>query len=189
MAVNWDELPKDLIDLIAKRVKVKEDFIAFGVVCTSLRNPAINANFDFLSPQLPLLILADRYDYYREFYSLSRKKVSRYLVELSGPLLNISRFYEAEGGDTYEVFEIDVSKVGLKEIHTLGDYAVFLGLNGAICIDFSKFTEVKSNHIYFVNGDGRDLRAYNIEDGKVESCYHGESRSYLWPPTWVIPSL
>ncbi|KAF3685744.1 hypothetical protein FXO37_00321 [Capsicum annuum] len=114
---------------------------------------------------------------------------ARIPLELSVALLNISRFYKAEGGDTFEVFEIDVSKVGLKEIHTLGDYAVFLGLNGAICIDFFKFTEVKSNHIYFVNGDGRDLRAYNIEDGKVESCYHGESRSYLCPPTWVIPSL
>ncbi|KAF3637864.1 putative DNA topoisomerase 6 subunit A-like [Capsicum annuum] len=61
MAVaNWAELSKDLSDVIVKRVKLIEDFIAFSVVCTSWRNSATKANFDFLSPQLPLLMLADK---------------------------------------------------------------------------------------------------------------------------------
>ncbi|PHU06506.1 hypothetical protein BC332_22995 [Capsicum chinense] len=77
-----------------------------------------------------------------------------YLIELSGALLIIFRFRNVEGCDTFKVFEIDVNKVELKEINTLRDYAIFVGLNGAICIDSSKFTEVKSNHIYFTDLEG-----------------------------------
>lgn len=53
---NWAELPRDLI---VKRVKAIEDFVAFGAVCTSWRESAIKSDFDSLSPQLPLLMLAD----------------------------------------------------------------------------------------------------------------------------------
>ncbi|PHT71814.1 hypothetical protein T459_22599 [Capsicum annuum] len=77
-----------------------------------------------------------------------------YLIELSGALLTIFRFRNVEGCDTFKVFEIDVNKVELKEINTLRDYAIFVGLNGAICIDSSKFTKVKSNHIYFTDLEG-----------------------------------
>ncbi|PHT37780.1 hypothetical protein CQW23_21353 [Capsicum baccatum] len=362
---NWAELPKDLIDLIAKCVKLIEDFIAFGVVCTSWRNSETKVNFDFLSPQLPLLMLADKGDDYREFYSLSKKKVSHvflpevrerecyptegwicnvkfdttemtllhpfsrisiqlllkkelwasaerfperrtryqcmsiavlsmspsftsdyvltisyyaynflacwrpgdlnwtyvdldhhggvssmiyhkgqfycvtnsgqiwvfgvpgpsipqpivvkatkvvhiantifgnygYLIELSGALLIIFRYRRLAGGDTFRVFEIDVNEVELKKINTLGDYAIFVGLNGALCIDSSNFTEVKSNHIYFTDNDeevfhcgdgaGRNMGAYNLEDRKTESFYPEESlsRSGICPPTWVTPSF
>ncbi|PHT61338.1 hypothetical protein T459_34819 [Capsicum annuum] len=77
MAVaNWAELSKDLSDVIVKRVKLIEDFIAFSVVCTSWRNSATKANFDFLSPQLPLLMLADKGDVdYRKFYSRRKFRI------------------------------------------------------------------------------------------------------------------
>ncbi|PHU06529.1 hypothetical protein BC332_23018 [Capsicum chinense] len=56
---NWAELPNDLI---VKCVKTIEDFVAFGVVCTSWCSSVTKANFNFLSPQLPLLMLADKGD-------------------------------------------------------------------------------------------------------------------------------
>ncbi|XP_009613257.1 F-box protein At4g35733-like isoform X1 [Nicotiana tomentosiformis] len=365
---NWAELPQDLLTQITKRVKAIEDFIAFGAVCTSWIIAATKKFFDVLSPQVPLLMLADKDDDYREFYSLSKKKVSRiflpeirgrecfpsegwlftmsytgemnllhpfshiniqlpprndllaseglgeapeeeiwncmdkailsaspsltsdyvlvvnyygrvnslafwrpgdlnwtnidinthgavtsmnyykgqfysvtwsgqvwvfdvagpsitkpivkprlliwlkdkifsqssvkfYLVELSGTLLLVTRF--SHGGCQtfkFKVFELDLIKLELKEINTLGDSAIFLGLNGASSVDSSKFIGVKPNHIYFTDdweeefkhvedGGGRDMGAYNIEDEKIESFYPGLSLSPISPPTWVTPSF
>ncbi|KAG5584433.1 hypothetical protein H5410_044867 [Solanum commersonii] len=85
---DWAGLPHDLLVLIAKRVKVIEDYIAFGCVCNSWQTASTKDNFDVLSPQLPLLMLPDddENNYYREFYSLSKGKVSRklYLPEAKG---------------------------------------------------------------------------------------------------------
>ncbi|PHT48976.1 hypothetical protein CQW23_13184 [Capsicum baccatum] len=260
MAVaNWAELSKDLSDVIVKRVKLIEDFIAFIVVCTSWRNSATKANFDFLSPQLPLLMLADKE---KELWALAEEDFPdpelrmRYLCMrravlsvspsvMSDYVLAVSYYANYSflacwrpgdlnwtfverghcGGissmiftfkDNFKVllmvekfgllaFEVlaflnqDVNKAELKEVNTLGDYAIFVGLNGASCIDSAKFTGVWSNHIYFTDDDcerfhygdggGRNMGVYNLEDGKVESFYPGESPSHICSPTWVTPSF
>ncbi|KAM3396645.1 hypothetical protein P3S68_000157 [Capsicum galapagoense] len=78
---NWAELANDMIAHIAKHVEVIEDFIVFSAVCTSWRTATPKDNFDVLWPQLPLLMLGYAKDCnYREFYSLSNKKVSRLYV-------------------------------------------------------------------------------------------------------------
>ncbi|OIT39554.1 hypothetical protein A4A49_30441 [Nicotiana attenuata] len=333
---KWAELPYDLLTEIANRVKVIEDFVSFGAVCTSWRTAATKKNFDVFSPQVPLLMLADKDEDYREFYSLSKHKISRiFLPEVRGrecfptqgwlctvayngemnllnpfsrtqielpsekefwvfhgpvelckgefwhymdkavlsanPLvasdyvlvvsyytdcdyllafwrpgdLNWTKIDFAKGWVYYiaamiyynekfycvtwcgqvwvfdmschsstncyttiafspqtfkiKVYELDIIKGELKEINSLGDSAIFLGLSGASSIESSKFTGVKRNHIYFTDdwcriknkegGNGRDMGAYNLEDGKIESFYPGLSISPLSPPTWVTPSI
>ncbi|XP_049362061.1 putative F-box protein At5g55150 [Solanum verrucosum] len=130
-----------------------------------------------------------------------------YLVELSDKLLFITRFAhypELHRYKTYKfkIFEVDAIKGELKEedeIKTLGDSAIFLGFNTGTCsIDSSKFPGIKPNYIYFTDdwydkfsyfdGAGRDMGAYNFEDGEVESIYPGSSLSHISPPTWIIPS-
>ncbi|KAK4721596.1 hypothetical protein R3W88_011829 [Solanum pinnatisectum] len=73
---DWSLLPYDLLVTIANRVTVMEDFIVFE-------------NFDGPFPQLPLLMLAAEKDGddndYREFFSLSKKKITRvFLPEAKG---------------------------------------------------------------------------------------------------------
>ncbi|PHT57850.1 hypothetical protein CQW23_00213 [Capsicum baccatum] len=74
---NWAELPYDLIVLIAKRFKLLKDFIPFCSVCTSWRIAGTKEVYKVpLEPQVPLLMLADKDDGYREFYSLLDGEVS-----------------------------------------------------------------------------------------------------------------
>ncbi|KAH0737297.1 hypothetical protein KY290_036002 [Solanum tuberosum] len=375
---DWPGLPHDLLVLIAKRVKVIEDFIAFRSVCTSWRTASPKDNFDIFSPQLPLLMLPDddENNYYREFYSLSKGKVSQklylpeakgrecfpshqvgwlltqsfdgenvnlfnpfsrtqiqlpnqfalidedeelieqeeynyirnailsanpsftsdyvlviayntdvnhlafwrpgdinwnkfrigdrvggvsdmiyfkgqfylvtwsgalgiidiqgpnsvpesniiylnddkklfrqhstqfYLVDINDALLLVTRFGRRRSNASraletvkFEVYELDVVKGSMKEINNLGDSTIFVGCNGATCIDSTKFTGViKPNHIYFTDdwfdqnyhlecGGGKDMGCYNIQDGNIESFYPELSLSHICPPTWVIPSL
>ncbi|PHU23334.1 hypothetical protein BC332_08441 [Capsicum chinense] len=77
---NWAEFPNDVIAHIAKHVKGIEYFISFRAVCTSWKIAATKDNFDVLWPQLPLLMLGAKDDNYREFYSLSKKKVLRLYI-------------------------------------------------------------------------------------------------------------
>ncbi|OIT21009.1 hypothetical protein A4A49_55170 [Nicotiana attenuata] len=73
---KWAELPPELITMIAKPVEVMEDFIVFGGVCTSWRTAASKDNFDGLSPQLPLLMMPDKDDVYRKFYSFQGESLT-----------------------------------------------------------------------------------------------------------------
>ncbi|XP_060187777.1 uncharacterized protein LOC132616976 [Lycium barbarum] len=121
-----------------------------------------------------------------------------YLIEICGALLLVSRIPDKRTGyETvkFKVYELNVIKGELmeEEINNLGDSTIFLGLGGAATsVNSSKVTGVEANHIYFTDqlgGGGRDMGAYNLEDGKIESFYPGLSISPISPPAWVTPSL
>ncbi|XP_027096155.1 probable F-box protein At1g44080 [Coffea arabica] len=75
---DWSELLPDLLIMIARRIQLMEDFMAFRGVCTSWRAAASVDNFVKSWPTVPLLMLAEKKDTdYRKFYSLSRGKIWR----------------------------------------------------------------------------------------------------------------
>ncbi|XP_009618432.1 F-box protein At2g26160-like [Nicotiana tomentosiformis] len=128
-----------------------------------------------------------------------------YLVEISDALFILTRFLHSNGLGCYHtvkfnVYELDLTKAKLNKVSTLGNSAICLGRNGASSIDSSAFTIVKPNHIYFTDdevdeykycegGGGRDMGAYHLDDGSIESFYPGLSLSPICPPTWVKPSF
>ncbi|MCE0480515.1 hypothetical protein HAX54_037444 [Datura stramonium] len=155
--------------------------------------------FDIAGPNEPHPIVEPRLLFQLEDDMFKQPGMEFYLVEVSGALLLVGRFSHGDGCQTFKfkVVELDVVK---GEIRTnLGDSAIFLGSNEVISVDASKCAGVKPNHIYFTDdweerfndleggGGGRDMGAYNLEDGKIESFYPGLSLSPICPPTWITP--
>nr|XP_004246092.1 putative F-box protein At3g25750 [Solanum lycopersicum] len=159
--------------------------------------------FEVAGPTTSEPIVEPRLLFWSEDKTIFRRpSVQFYLVELSDALLFVIRFahYSNGGHKTFKfkVVELDLIEGELKEkeIKTLGDSAFFLGFNtGACCIDSSKFSGIKPNHIYFTDdwndilegGGGKDTGVYNYEDGQIESIYPGLSLSLICPPTWIMP--
>ncbi|KAK4728864.1 hypothetical protein R3W88_021852 [Solanum pinnatisectum] len=139
--------------------------------------------------------------WHREDVRFNQGAVRYYLVELSGALLFVCRYSCGKGCQTYKfkVCELDVTNGHLDEIDTLRDSALFLGFNKSHSFDSSRFIGVKPNYIYFTDDwyeekdmeyrGGRDMRAYNLEDGSIEAFYVGSSVCCLSPPMWVTPSI
>ncbi|MCD7450918.1 hypothetical protein HAX54_008980 [Datura stramonium] len=205
---NWAALPVDLLVQTANHVKVIEDFIALRAVCTSWRAAVAKSNFDVFSPQVPLLmfggpsmsqpIVNSRFLVWLEGTFHRPKRFC--LVKIAGALLIISRISNGVRGSRpnfrFKVSELDVIRGELNEISNLGDSAIFLSRDGASSINCFRFPGVKPNHIYFTDDScnkykclvsERYMRAYDIEDQKIESLYPGLSSFH--PLTWVTPSF
>ncbi|KAK3430801.1 hypothetical protein EUGRSUZ_E02338 [Eucalyptus grandis] len=56
--VNWEELPREILELIARRLAI-EDFLAFRGVCTSWRSTTAKETYDTKSKTPWLMIYAD----------------------------------------------------------------------------------------------------------------------------------
>ncbi|KAM3321570.1 F-box protein like [Capsicum chacoense] len=166
-------------------------------------------SFEVAGPNTPKPIVEPRLLYWPEDGIFGQCSVQFDIVELSDALLFVTRYADytddPEAGHKtfkFKVLELDVIKGELKEeVKTLGDSAIFVGLNSGACsVDSSKFTRIKPNHIYFIDDwfqklyftedvGGKDKGVYNLENGKIESMYPELPLSRICQPTWVMPSL
>ncbi|KAF8029446.1 hypothetical protein BT93_E1988 [Corymbia citriodora subsp. variegata] len=99
--VNWEELPQELLELIARRLAI-DDFLAFRAVCTSWRSAAAKETYSAKS-KAPWL-MAHACDQIIEFCSPSEGRTYR----LKSPRTQarsdqIIEFCSPSGGRTYEV--------------------------------------------------------------------------------------
>ncbi|KAK3026402.1 hypothetical protein RJ639_041414 [Escallonia herrerae] len=81
---NWSELLHDLLVEIAKKITSIEDFVSFGVVCSSWYAAATRDNFT-PSTQIPWLMLAEveqqnESELWRQFFSLSSGRIFKVIL-------------------------------------------------------------------------------------------------------------
>ncbi|KAJ4713311.1 F-box protein [Melia azedarach] len=122
MAANWSELNHDLLVEIAKRIKLVDDFIAFGGVCKSWRSAADLKNYMFKYNHMPQLLLAPSKESscQREFYNIS-KGVSRQvclpeandkkILSSKGWLLTIDRNWDISLLHPYKSVQIELPNI------------------------------------------------------------------------------
>lgn len=122
-----------------------------------------------------------------------------YLVELGRDLLVVLRKFDDPTESYYFtysfiVLHLDISTGSFTKVNSLGDKALFVGLNSSVATEASS---CKGNSIYFTDDNeiqkddklGKDTGIYNLEDGKIEPYYYKDSFHYITPPIWVEKNL
>lgn len=76
MEVDWTQLPPELMETIAEKLKIYSDYLRFQAVCRNWRS-SIPKSPSHLPPQLPWLMLpqSQSYQSHRAFFDLSANKV------------------------------------------------------------------------------------------------------------------
>ncbi|KAG5584427.1 hypothetical protein H5410_044861 [Solanum commersonii] len=160
MAAGWAGLPNDLLVLIAKRVKVMEDYIAFRGVCTSWRMASPKDNFNVISPQFPLLMLPQKDDDYREFYSLSKDYV---LVIAYNTDVNHLAFWRP-GDINWNKFRIVDRVGGVSDMIYFKGQFYLVTWSGAIgIIDFQGPNSVPESNIIYLNDDKKLFQQHSTQ--------------------------
>ncbi|KAI8569830.1 hypothetical protein RHMOL_Rhmol02G0307000 [Rhododendron molle] len=148
---NWDELQYDLVVLVAKRIGLLEDFLAFGGVCRSWRSAASKENFKGCS-QVPWLMLAEEEE---------EEKKS-----------NERRFVSLTKGGMIRRFDVPEAK-GKRCVETLG-WFVTMSEQGEMSLIHPMF-RVKidlphQNTFKYADDDGeKDKRVY-LQKAVLSSC-------------------
>ncbi|XP_077243062.1 F-box protein SKIP23-like isoform X7 [Tasmannia lanceolata] len=135
----------------------------------------------------------------------------RYLVESSGELLNVCRYYEMHpmyvrylilgsskclDGDFdprnlgwtmrtsyFEVSKLDQNTGKWIELESLGDQVLFLGLNSSLSLSALDFPQLKRNCIYFT--DDSDVNNEGIDNGVYDLENESIKPCYPNSPSWI----
>lgn len=95
------------------------------------------------------------------------------------------------------MFKLDGEGKKAVEVKSIGDYALFLGMNDPICLPTTFNSKIfKRNCIYFTDDrhqqsfcgeieGGEDMGVLNLEDGSFTTHYPGVSKSFHSMPIWI----
>lgn len=130
-------------------------------------------------------------------------------MDLNGQVVVVKRYFEYVDRDTritreFKVFIPDLVNTGWIRKQTLGDFAIFLGDNGAVSVMASNFRGCEPNCIYF-NHDFDHIRmdfsrrgpedygVYNLVNKSISQPYTSDAKTLLKMtkvyPMWIVPSL
>ncbi|KAF5205418.1 ascorbic acid mannose pathway regulator [Thalictrum thalictroides] len=154
-----------------------------------------------------------------------------YLVEMLGELHMVARFFYLQGRyleyyhleharpfeehhhaqtSSFQVFKLDLCTKEWKEVHTLGDYAFFLGNNTSFSLRVSEYPGCQSDAIYFTDdykwestlhmegqhgkegmeSIGLDMGVFDLKTKRVKPFYDSDDvPTFLAPPIWITPNL
>ncbi|CAL4992168.1 unnamed protein product [Urochloa decumbens] len=100
------------------------------------------------------------------------------------------------------LYKVDIDKQDLVKLSSIGEHALFLGYNSAVCLHTKDFQELNPDSAYVTDGFDEEMcankhnfREIGIWDFKTESLHGlGEVQSrnpwLNWPaPIWITPSL
>ncbi|XP_077243023.1 putative F-box protein At5g55150 isoform X2 [Tasmannia lanceolata] len=166
---------------------------------------------DFSSNGLPKLTKISKSDGKRISESDGKRSGRRYLVESSGELLNVCRYYEMHpmyvrylilgsskclDGDFdprnlgwtmrtsyFEVSKLDQNTGKWIELESLGDQVLFLGLNSSLSLSALDFPQLKRNCIYFT--DDSDVNNEGIDNGVYDLENESIKPCYPNSPSWI----
>ncbi|XP_059639694.1 uncharacterized protein LOC132282081 [Cornus florida] len=124
-------------------------------------------------------------------------ELDRYLVDSSGELLMVVRYYTYHRYKktlSFEVYKLDFVNKEWLLLPSLGhDRALFIGMNDAISVSPIDFPGLPMNCIYFTSPDAHflknshDLGIFNFEDKRVTPIYYYDLGIAL-PSPWIVPS-
>ncbi|CAL4916760.1 unnamed protein product [Urochloa decumbens] len=145
--------------------------------------------------------------------SVSRKYLA---AALDGRLMAVLKYSPQEKGDgvSFKVQVLDEARGRWEEAADIGDAALFVGVNGTLCVSAREYPRVRAGCVYFTddnigetwlrhdrdvgygyanreaNLEVRDVGVYSLHSGKVERINVTLQEQPRWPPAaWFTPSV
>uniref|UniRef100_A0A5B6YLY7 KIB1-4 beta-propeller domain-containing protein n=1 Tax=Davidia involucrata TaxID=16924 RepID=A0A5B6YLY7_DAVIN len=190
-----------------------------------LRNP-YSPERTLVKSKVPQVLPPTPMDEHQRFLRINCLS-KKYIVESSsGDLLMVHRYYcfgiddngeivtydrlKDDGNDfstypskrttlAFDVYKLDFDKKKWEYVPSLGDEALFLGLNHSVSLSVRDLPELSGNSIYFtcidaelclnMSDGSHDMGVFNLEDNSITPLYQctSISKRIQPPPIWIVP--
>ncbi|CAO2201816.1 unnamed protein product [Urochloa humidicola] len=112
---------------------------------------------------------------------------------------NVQNPYHELYTNEVQLYKVDIGNQKLVRITSLGEYALFLGLNSSMILSTKELANLKADCAYLAHDNyedilvhtynGKEIRLWNFKSGALEDVDNVPSWQN-WPvPVWITPSL